>query len=379
VLGLSALEQSQTFTTLHNFTGRADGAFPEAGVIQDRAGNLYGTAALGGHLGCYSGWGCGVVYEMNTAGTETVLHSFSKPDGFMPYTPLARDDAGNLYGTTVYGGSHDFGAVFKIDSAGNETLLHSFPGGRSDGCNPEQGLVRDKAGNLYGTTNGCGTSGGGTLFKVDSAGNETVLHNFAGGSSDGAMPQYGHLAMDKYGNLYGLTQYGGAGAGCSSGCGVLYKLSKSGTLTVLHSFAGGASDGCYPFGSVTIDKARNLYGTTLGCGASNGGTIWEVSKKGKKTILHSFAGRSDGCDPWAGVTRDSKGNMYGVTYGCGANYDGALYELSANGTLTLLHSFDSSDGLHPLGEVLRTADGTLFGTTAYGGAYGDGTAWKYVP
>jgi len=381
VLVLAAFAQAQTFTTLYNFTGGADGGSPNAGLIQDPAGNLYGTTEIGGSGHYYAD---GVVFEVNTAGTETVLHSFGGyPDGGGPAAPVVRDKAGNIYGTTVSGGN-DCGVVFKIDSAGNETVLHTFSG--SDGCGPLQGLARDKAGNLYGTTapqlcTDC--SGVGTIFKIDRAGDFTLLHTFTGGSSDGVFPYYGHLTMDKSGNLYGATWGGGA-----YGYGVLYEFSRSGKFIVLHSFNNSSSDGCYPYGSVLMDKAGDFYGTTSGCGSYYYGTIWRVSKTGKETILHNFAGSpSDGCTPYAGVSRDPKGNLYGVTTACGANYYfGTVYELSAKGKLTLLHSFDGADGQLPLGEVLRTSAGALFGTTYYGGTsncriyYSTcGTVWSYAP
>jgi uncharacterized repeat protein (TIGR03803 family) len=372
VFVLAALAQAQTFTTLYNFTGGSDGGSPYAGLVQDPAGNLYGTTAVGGSGHYYAD---GVVFEVDTAGTETVLHSFGGyPDGSAPLAPVVRDKAGNIYGTT---GSE--GTVFKIDTKGNETVLYSFDGSTS----PYQGLVRDKAGNLYGTTSSWYCSDDGTVFKVDSAGSFTLLHSFTGGPSDGACPYYGHLTMDKSGNLYGLTWGGGA-----YGYGVLYELSKGGTFTVLHSFNNSSSDGCYPYGSVLMDKAGDLYGTTSGCGSYYYGTIWKVSKKGKETILHNFAGSpSEGCTPYAGVAQDTKGNLYSVTAGCGLNYYyGTVYELSAKRKLTLLHSFDGADGELPIGEVLRTPSGKLFGTAYYGGTsncriyYSTcGTVWSYVP
>jgi uncharacterized repeat protein (TIGR03803 family) len=380
VVVLTTLAPAQTFTTLYNFSFGSDGGAPFAGVVQDAAGSLYGTTGGGGDLNCGgSGNGCGVVYKLDSAGTETVLHSFSGPDGEYPYTPLVRDKAGNIYGTTWGGGSSGNGTVFKIDTGGRETVLHSFTGG-SDGCNPLQGLLLGQSGTVFGTTYMCGSSGYGTIFKVDSAGHFTLLHSFAGGSSDGWYPAFGHLTRDKSGSLYGLTEYGGA-----RGDGALYKLSKSGTLTLLYSFRGG-SDGCNPYGTVVQDNAGNLYGTTEFCGSnSDYGTVWKVSKEGKETILHRFTGTSDGCYPYAGLARDAKGNLYGVAYGCGAGKSenwGALYELSARGRFTLLYSFGTgSDGVWPVGEVLRTTNGTLFGTTAYGGTYGlyGGTVWSYVP
>jgi len=358
--------QAQTFTTLHNFTDGADGGKSTTAVIQDKSGKLYGTTDNGGS-------GYGVVFEVNTAGAETVLYTFTGgADGSVPVAAVLRDSKGNLYGTTFWGGAYCYcGVMFKLDTAGNETVLHSF-GNSSDGAYPAQGLVMDKAGSLYGTTNGTGSGDYyGTIFKLDSAGNETILHNFAGGASDGAYPDGGHLTMDKAGNLYGLASAGGM-----TGKGVLYELSKKGTFTILHSFAGGKSDGCTPLGTAAIDKAGNFYGTTNGCGSHNYGTVWRVSRGGKETILRSLSGR-DGCKPYGGVARDSKGNLYGGTAGCGTY--GTVYELSAKGKLTVLHRFSGSDGASPLGEVLRGAEGRLFGTTVGGGTYGYGTVWKYVP
>ena len=263
-----------------------------------------------------------------------------------------------------------YGAVFKLDTAGNETVLHSFTGS-SDGCQPLQGLVLDGSGNVFGTTYQCFYAG---IFKIDSAGTFTLLHTFGG--FDGEYPQYGHLTMDTAGNLYGLTQYGG-----NDGNGVLYELSTRGTFTVLHSFKGGTKDGCYPYGSVVLDQHGNLYGTTSYCGFNNAGTIWKLSKKGKETTLHNFAGGTrDGCYPYGGVALDSQGNLYGATYSCGAHsYYGAMYKLSVRGKLTLLHSFDYAGGYYPTGEVSRNANGTLFGTTSEGGAGSYGTVWSYVP
>jgi uncharacterized repeat protein (TIGR03803 family) len=364
--------RAQTFTTLYSFTAASDGNGPFASVFQDPAGNLYGTTVYGGDLNCFAPAGCGVVYKVSPDGTETVLHSFSGPDGQWPFTPVIRDSKGNIYGAIYNGGVNYYGAVFKIDTAGKETALYNFTGG-SYGCYPFQGLVRDEAGNLYGTTAGCGYGelGYGTIFKVDKAGNFTLLHTFTRETSDGGNPHYGHLTMDKSGNLYGVTLWGGA-----YDEGVLYKLSKNGTFTLLHSFAGGASDGCNPCGSVVQDETGNLYGTTSGCDSNNYGNIWKVSQKAKETILHSFAGgRSDGCGLQTGVTRDSKGNLYGTTAWCGAHNAGTLYQLSAKGKLTLLHSFrKGSDGANPWSEVLRTTKGTLFGVT-----YDGGTVWSYVP
>ncbi len=382
VVGLSALAPAQTFTTLYSFTGGSDGGLPYAALIQDQDGNLYGTASYGGYAGC-GGYDCGVVFKVDTAGNETVLHKFSgQPDGAGPVAPLLQDNQGNLYGTTTRGGRQHDGVVFKINATGNETVLYDFKGG-TRGCAPAQGLIMDKSGNMYGTTYRCGASESGTVFKLTPQGKEIVLHEFKGGSSDGAIPAYGHLIMDKAGNLYGVTEQGGSGD-CTlygyTGCGVLYKLTKKRKLTVLHSFAGGTSDGCLPVGTVATDRAGNFYGTTYQCGSNQLGTVWEVSKSGVETILHNFAGSpTDGTSPAAGVVFDSNDNLYGNTALGGAYGYGTVWELSAGGTLTILHSFDQTDGAQPFGEVLRTTNGGLFGATAAETGSDWGTVWSYVP
>jgi uncharacterized repeat protein (TIGR03803 family) len=306
------------------------------------------------------------------AQTFTDLYNFTgNPDGAYPYAGLIRDTAGNLYGTTLEGGSSNSGTVFKLDASGTETVLHNFAGGPSDGAYPYAAVVMDTKGNLYGTTYECGPSNDGTVYKLSSTRKETVLHNFAGAPSDGANPFLSNLFMDTKGNLYGVTEEGG-----SSSEGVVYKLSKSGTLTVLHSFAGTSSDGCYPLGTPAIDTDGNLYGTTEACGASEAGIVWKVSKKKTETVLHNFAGGLlDGEYPFAGVIMDAKGNLYGVTEMGGASSFGTVYELSKKGGLTLLHSFTGSDGEYPIGGVIRDAKDNLYGTTLDGGTGGYGTVW----
>jgi len=360
--------QAQTFTTLYNFTGSSDGGYPYGNVVSDPSGGLYGTTYYGGTAGL------GVVFKLDTAGTETVLHSFKggTTDGEYPFAGLVRDKAGNLYGTTESDGPSGYGVVFKVDSGGTESVLYGFAGGTTDGCVPLGGLIRDKSGNLYGTTEACGASDYGIVFKLDKKGKETVLHSFGGGSSDGAFPLYTSLLMDKNGNLYGVTEEGG-----SSNEGVLYKLSKKGVLTVFHSFTGSTTDGCYPFGAPLMDGGGNFYGTTESCGSSGYGIVFKVDKKGRETVLHSFAaGTSDGAYPFSGVISDAKGNLYGDAQGGGASGEGVVYKLSKSGMLTLRHSFSGSDGAYPLGGLLRGAKGALYGTTEAGGTSGYGTVWS---
>ncbi len=371
--------QAQTFTVLYNFSGSPDGAYPYAGVLRDSAGNLYGTTTVGGSSNQ------GTVFKVDTSGTETVLHSFSGADGISPYAGVIMDAMGNLYGTTQNGGTGcsgtGCGVVFKLDTSGKETVLHQFTGD-PDGDYPF-GLIQDAKGNLYGATAVGGTTGVfGTVFKVSKSGKETVLHSFTGASSDGAFPYLAGVLMDTKGDLYGDTFEGGKYP--SSG-GVVYKLGKNGTLTVLHSFGNG-TDGFEPYGTPVMDKQGNLYGTTYRGGSSGYGTVWKVSKKGKETLLHSFAGgTSDGAWPEAGVILDAKGNLYGITTAggsgaaCGEYGCGTVYKLGKNGRLTLLHSFTGSDGDYPIGGLILDAKGNLYGTAYGGGNDGYGTVWELTP
>jgi uncharacterized repeat protein (TIGR03803 family) len=361
--------QAQTYTVLYNFQGGTDGDFPFAGLVRDAGGNLYGTTTEGGTSNF------GTVFKVS-GNAETILYNFKGgTDGETPRAPVIRDAAGNLYGTTGAGGSSGLGTVFKISANGTETVLHSFAGGTADGCNPYGGLLRDKAGNLYGTTNQCGASDIGTIFKVKPNGKETVLHNFAGNPSDGSYPYLTSLLMDKKGSLYGVAQNGGTG-----NLGVIYKLSKSGKLTVLHNFAAG-TDGCYPYGSPTMDKTGTLYGTTYDCGSSNKGVVWKLSKNGTETVLHTFlGGTTDGEAPWAGVILDPHGNLYGDTIEGGTVDLGIVYELSKTGTFSVLHSFDGYTGEYPYGGLIRDAAGNLYSTAFSGGSSGyAGNVWEVTP
>jgi uncharacterized repeat protein (TIGR03803 family) len=306
-------------------------------------------------------------------------------DGILPFAGLIQDTAGNLYSTTLAGGStgscyngysYGCGVIFKLDTAAHETVLYSFVGGTFDGCYPLAGLLRDKAGNLYGTTSECGRFGLGTVFRLDKAGSETLLHNFIGGAH-GANPAQASLLMDDKGNLYGVTDAGGAGCKRRKGCGVVYKLSKSGKFTVLHRFAGGTTDGCHPDGTPAMDTSGNLYGTTVRCGSSDAGVIWKVSQQGTETVLHNFT-YSDGGLPYAGVIIDATGNLYGDTQQGGIYGLGTVYELDKQGTFTLLHSFAGRDTDDPSGSLFRDANGSLYGT-ANQGHYSYGAVWKLTP
>jgi uncharacterized repeat protein (TIGR03803 family) len=364
------LAQAQTFTVLHNFTGSSDGGNPYAGMAPDAVGNFYSTTSGGGSSGK------GVVFKRSKGGAETVLYNFTGGnDGGEPLAGLIRDAAGNLYGTTFASGGSGYGVAFKLSKSGTETVLHSFAGGTSDGAHPWGSLIQDDKGNLYGTTFGGGTANWGTVFKISKSGVETVLHSFVGGSTDGEFPYYTNLLMDAKGNLYGITAQGGA-----ANAGAVYRLNKSGKLTVLHSFMGGTKDGCFPYGTPAMDTKGNFYGTTYKCGSSGAGVVWKLGAKGVETVLHNFTNTSsDGAYPYAGVILDATGNFYGATAYGGASGDGTIYKLAMKGKLTLLHSFTGADGESPIGGLIRDAKGNFYGTAYEGGGYLYGTLWKLTP
>ena len=364
--------------------GSADGDGPQSNVVVDEAGTVYGGTLWGGH------YDQGVVFKLDTSSKSHItLHTFTGGMDGGSLTSLLRDKAGNLYGTAASGGIfHEGGGVFEMDTNGNERMLYSFAGGTMDGCGPG-GLIQDKEGNFYGVTWACGTYNFGTVFKLSKTGQETLLHSFGG--PDGAYPDA--LFRDAKGDLYGTAESGGDSPNCDDfqykGCGVVYKLSSSGKFTVLHSFSGGALDGCFAQGAPIMDKHRNLYGIAELCGSSGLGIIWKLSLDGTETILHDFAGApADGSAPAAGVIMDAEGSLYGVTVQggnatqCGENGHGCgtVYKLSKNGKITLLHSFDGYDGSFPYGGITRDALGNFYGTTMGGGgvALDNGTAWEII-
>ena len=312
---------------------------------------------------------------------ERVLYPFSGlADGGSPTADLIRDAKGNLYGTTWDGGASNAGVVFKVSSKGQEIVLYSFTGG-ADGANPFAGLILDANGNLYGTTWEGGAVGKGTVFKLSKTGRETVLYSFTGGA-DGANPFAG-LILDANGNLYGTAWDGGA-----SNAGVVFKVNpKDKTETVLYNFTGGA-DGANPSAGLIWDAKGNLYGTTSYGGAfdnciSGCGVVFKIDTGGKETVLYSFTGQWDGQNPFAGLIRDAKGNLYGTASyaglvtlcgGNGAYGCGVVFKLSSKGgeetvLYSLLYSFTGgADGRYPsYGSLILDAKGNLYGTTQFGG------------
>jgi uncharacterized repeat protein (TIGR03803 family) len=376
------IQKTIPYFNLHNFEGGTEGSNPWAAVVLDDAGNIFGTNEASGNPNCNSPWfsGCGTVWKVDKKGAATVLYSFTGADGdgAVPVAGLVRDADGNLYGTTLYGGTgtcydgtgFGCGTVFKLNKKGKMTVLHSFADD-GDGIWPMAGLLRDAEGNLYGTTSQGGALGNGAVFKVDVRGTETVIHSFD--CSTGGCYPWGGLIQDAQGNLYGTTVTGG-----TYGVGTVFKLDATGTETVLYSFTGG-DDGMYPsLGYLARDASGSLYGTTwTDSGETGNGVVYRLDKDGNQTVLHSFSGGLDGSSPHDPLVLDRDGNVYGTTQGAGANYCGVIFKIEPTGTTTVLHSFDwYQDGCAPFAGLVKDAKGDLYGTTLFGGPFDGGSVFR---
>ena len=403
------------YTVIHAFHG-ADGSTPQGPLTSDWEGNLYGTTPAGGDTvdaACQNspfGLGCGVVYKIDHRGNESVLYRFKGgSDGAYPFTELLLDHAGDLYGTARGGGIpndescgfiHGCGVVFRIDRQGYESVLYSFKGG-ADGFGVASGLVRDEAGNFYGTTVAGGDSNAactgdgppgtcGTVYKIDRSGDHTVLHAFTGGP-DGYAP-FGTLLRDWQGNLYGVASNGGddSSSFCNTtvenlagalGCGTVFKISRAGEFSVLHTFEG-KDGGPFPDGWLTSDFGGNLYGITGNGGSAvsstnlGSGTIFKINRRGEESILYNFEGGATGFTSFGSVIRDNRGNLYGATFLGGDTTDpacsatggcGVVFRLDPWGHYSVLHTFQGPDGANPTANLYMDQHGDIYGTTTAGG------------
>jgi uncharacterized repeat protein (TIGR03803 family) len=343
---------------------QSTGAGPSSGVIRDSEGNLYGTTSAGGTDGD------GVVYKLTPAGEETVLYSFKgQPDGTGPQGVI-EDSANNFYGTTTKGGAYNGGTVFELSSTGIETVLYSFAASGTGAVGPDSGVIQDSDGNLYGETYEGGTYTQGTVYKLSPSGTLTILYSFKGGANgDGGAPG-GGLIRDSEGNLYGT-----AGAG-PKGFGIVFEISPTGTETIIYSFKGGTTDGVSPTGGVVRDSEGNLYGTTSLGGTKNYGTVFKISATGSELLLYCFTTLKDGDHPEGGVILDSKGNMYGTTEFGGPDTDGNVFRISPAGKEKVLFTFTGLDGEFPIAPLLRDSEGNLYGTTEIGGPSNDGVVFE---
>ena len=402
---LSVVASAQTFNVLASFDGTV-GRQPHAGLVQGFNGNLYGTSLFGGEsTACF--FGCGTVFQITPAGDLTMFYSFCAQtkctDGAVPGAALALATDGSLYGTTAEGGagtcnSSGCGTVFRATPSGQLTTLYRFclQTGCPDGLGPNK-LVLGSDGNYYGTTveGGTGTNcngGCGTIFRISAAGQLTTLYTFCeqGGCPDGSSP-VAALVEGTDGNLYGTTYAGGLNTNslCDpnySGCGTIFRITKTGKLSTVYSFCAqsSCSDGANSRAELIQGSDGNFYGTTYYGGLNNCsgdcGTVFKITTKGVLTTLHSFCQQSgclDGFGLYAGLVEGSDGNLYGTTTSGGADFSGTLFEITTAGQLTTLYSFCAqlgcSDGELPFADLVQGTNGSFYGTTSQGGSNLDGT------
>jgi len=399
------------FSTVHTFGSvqdafgdALDGANPYAGLMQASNGNLYGTTTQGGS----NSGGFGIIFQLTADGNLTTLYSFgaiqdtngNALDGASPYSPLTQGTDGNLYGTTVLGGSnYSQGTVFRITTNGALTTLHEFgansgTGGEPlDGEDPYGGLVLDPNGDLYGTTFVGGSNGAGTLYRI--TGNQTVtsIYSFGTRQDNEASNPYDSLVVGTDGGLYGTTSDGG-----SNGYGTVFRMTTNGAVTSLYSFGATlgtnatAKDGSNPYASVVQGTDGAFYGTTVSGGTnvslfgSGYGTIFRITTNGTLTTLYSFGGVQDtngyaldGANPQGGVVQGSDGGFYGATAYGGEGDFGTLYRITSNGVFTTLYRFSGgNDGANPYSGLIQAKSGVFYGTTSYGGTNGDGTIFSFT-
>ncbi len=346
-------QAAATLTTLHSFSG-SDGNDPQAALLQGSDGNLYGTTLRGG-TGTY-----GTVFRISTAGAFTSLYSFTDDtDGASPRSTLVQSSDGNFYGTAAFGGSSGNGTVYRLTPAGAFTSLYSFLG-ENDGTTPN-GLVQGSNGNFYGTTVTGGNAFLGTVFEITPAGVHTILYNFDGtdnGPDDGAEPDAA-LVQGSDGNFYGTTEDG-----------TVFRVTPAGALT---SFAGLPSD---EPNALVQGSDGNFYGTADDGGANDHGLVFKVTPSGVVTTLYNFTNGNDGGNPQNGLVLGSDGNFYGTTSAGGTSGDGTVFQITPAGVLTTLYSFTGgSDGEKPIAGLMQAGDGNFYGTTSAGGAGGDGTVF----
>jgi uncharacterized repeat protein (TIGR03803 family) len=364
VVLLSAVAASaQTYTKLYTYpigSGAYSGIMIPQVMSQGRDGNLYSTIQNDGTKNV------GTVYSMTTTGTLSTVYSFcaltSCTDGSYPWGGVTLGFDGNFYGTTQGGGTHAAGTVFKVTPTGTLTTLWNFANGTDDSV-PVYTTALGQDGNMYGVSVGQYNTQYGAFFKVSAAGVFKALRDF--GYTNGADPNLPTQSTD--GNFYGTTQLGGDPT-CK--CGVIYKATPAGAITVLHAFKGGSTDGNHPYGILVQGTDGNFYGTTYGVRFISGGTIFKVSPSGAYKQIHAFAGgATDGVLPTAGLTLGPDGNFYGTTTGGGAHNYGTIYKLNpSTGAVTVVYSFDSqpggADGIGPTTPLVLHTNGKLYGNTA---------------
>ncbi|HVR45298.1 MAG TPA: choice-of-anchor tandem repeat GloVer-containing protein [Candidatus Binatia bacterium] len=368
---------------LYSFTGGNDGGNAATGLVRDSGGNLYGTTVVGGKNTC------GTVFKLTPQATppwpESVLYNFGCfSDGKNPHGGVTFDSKGNLDGTTVSGGSgpscgsYGCGVVFQLTPA-TENVLHDFTGGR-DGFGPGGGVTFDASGNLYGTTPDGGVDSQGIVYEVTSHAQERIVHTFTGGK-DGGVGSLGLLLLES-GGLYGVTEEGGAHS-----AGTVYRLTRTGkrwALSTLYAFKG-TPDAASPYGGLVPNAAGDLFGTTYYGGANGMGTVFELTRNAKggyhERVLYSFKGGSDGSSPTSTLAFGGS-DLYGTTSAGGGSCGcGTIFRVNAtSGAESVLHAFgNGTDGAYPYYGLTKGAKGVFYGTTVAGGSSGQGAVFEFKP
>jgi uncharacterized repeat protein (TIGR03803 family) len=364
---------AQTFKTLVAFDG-TNGSLPPASLVQGTDGYMYGTTTEGGASGPF---GAGTVFRITPAGKLTTLHSFSGTDGAYPFAGLVQGTDGEFYGTTSQGGANGYGAVFKITPTGKLVTVHSFCAQTNcaDGEYPFAGLVQGIDGEFYGTTSQGGANGYGTVFKITPEGKLATLYSFCAQAdcADGTYSASG-LIQAPNGELYGTTAQGG-----TNGVGTVFKITPKGKLTTLHSFMN--TDGGFPSAGLVQAPNGDFYGTTMFRGPHDEGTVFKITAAGVFTTLFDFCSKcGNTSNPSAPLILASDGNFYGtasanVPHG-GNHGDGAVFKITPQGELTVLHHFSGGDGAGPDGGLVQDTNGIFYGTTAIKGPKGYGTLFS---
>src|ERR1039458_6899824 len=366
VAAATTMAQAPTYEVLYNLASHTgDPWYPQwIGLFaQGRDGNLYSTSQAGDLL---NGQRYGTVFQLTPAGSVTVVHSFTgqNAQGGFPNGGLTLGTDGSLYGTSV-GDGLGYGTVFKITTSGQFTVLHNFKGGLTEGVAPLAAPIQGTDGNFYGTTKFGGSNDHGTVYKMTPSGTLTVLYMFTGSYSSGSLRIPVALILGTDGNFYGTT-IGGGQALCNGGCGGIYKMTPAGKLTVLHSFNN--TDGAYPYGAIIQASDGNVYGTTNRGGSGTFGVIYKMTPAGGFSIIHTFLETDNlGYMPQAGLIQATDGKFYGAANGPLVGRHGVLFQITSTGTYSVIHRFNLTDGSGPQVSLFPHTNGTLYGDTYEGG------------
>jgi uncharacterized repeat protein (TIGR03803 family) len=357
---------SGDYTVLKSFNYATDGTNPYGHLVLGKDGNFYGINYGGGANGA------GTIFKFTPGGNFTVLHAMNKTtDGGNSYGSLTEGKDGNLYGITYSGGTYGYGTIFKISKSGGSTFKVLRHLNATDGTYSQSDLIQAKDGNFYGMCYGGGANNNGTIFKITPDGKYTVLKSLSS-PKDGSFP-YGNLMQNSDGFLYGMARSGGA-----NNAGTIFKISTSGSFSVIHSLIG-ATEGSTPNGGLVKGKDGNLYGMTYSDGPYKSGTVFKVTTAGKLTVLAAFDGSAKGSAPYESLIKGADSAYYGTTSAGGKYSYGTIFKI-CGGITTVLHSFDrNTDGGRPKGSLVLASNGSFYGTTTEGGSKGYGTIFKITP